>query len=201
MNRRGWMGLVTILALCLCAALTAPQLAAQVRAAQGQGEHKPSAKKADAQKPDSQKPEGEQKPSGEDAVEEILRQQEALITGEGFTYNPEGRRDPFRSPFGQGDPLKPRPAGIDGMMVTEIDLVGVVNDPKGGNMAMVTGSDAKGYFLRVGDQVYDGTVIAIDPDQGTVTFRQKVDDPRMIKPYRDIVKRVVPLDDEESGNE
>ena len=192
MNRRGWTGLVTILALCLGAALSAPQLAAQVRAAQGQP--KPEAQKTDEQKAEAQK-------SGEEAVEEILRQQEALITGEGFTYNPEGRRDPFRSPFGQGDPLKPRPAGIVGMMVTEIDLVGVINDPKGGDMAMVTGSDAKGYFLRVGDQVYDGTVIAIDPDQGTVTFRQKVDDPRMIKPYRDIVKRVVPLDDEESGNE
>ena len=197
MNRRGWMGLVTILALCLGAALTAPQLAAQVKAAQTQGQHKPEAQKTDSQKTDEA-----QKPTGEEAVEEILRQQEALITGEGFTYNPEGRRDPFRSPFGGiGDPLKPRPAGIVGMMVTEIDLVGVINDPKGGDMAMVTGSDNKGYFLRVGDQVYDGTVIAIDPDQGTVTFRQKVDDPRMIKPYRDIVKRVVPLDDEESGDE
>ena len=196
MNRRGWMWLVTILALCLCVALSAPQVAAQAKAASAQGDQKPSAQKQDAQKQD------EQKSSGEETVEEILRQQEALITGEGFTYNPDGRRDPFRSPFGLGnDPLKPRPPGIVGMMITEIELVGVVNDPKGGDMAMVNGSDAKGYFLRVGDQVYDGTVIAIDPDQGTVTFRQKVDDPRMIKPYRDIVKRVVPLDDEESGDE
>jgi hypothetical protein len=185
MNRRGWMWLVTIVALCCSVALSAPRIGAQEPAAQAQGEQPEAAKSA-----------------GEEAVEEILRQQEALITGEGFTYNPEGRRDPFRSPFGGiGDPMKPRPAGIVGMMVTEIDLVGVINDPKGGDMAMVTGSDNKGYFLRVGDQVYDGTVIAIDPDQGTVTFRQKVDDPRMIKPYRDIVKRVVPLDDEESGDE
>jgi hypothetical protein len=44
-------------------------------------------------------------------------------------------------------------------------------------------------------------VIAVDPRLGTVTFRQQVDDPRRIKPYRDVVKRLVPLDDEESSDE
>ena len=66
---------------------------------------------------------------------------------------------------------------------------------------MVTGSDNKGYFLRVGDLVYDGTVIAVDPRLGTLTFRQKVDDPRLIKPYRDIVKRLVPHENEETVDE
>jgi len=31
-----------------------------------------------------------------------------------------------------------------------------------------------------------------------VTFRQQVEDPRQIKPYRDVVRKLVPLD-EESG--
>lgn len=179
MNRRRWVWLATILVLSLVAALSAPGFQAQVE--------QPATPKEDV--------------SGEEAVEQILRQQEALITGQGFSYNPEGRRDPFRSPFGDlGDTTK-RPAGLAGMLVAEVDLVGVVHDSSSGDVGMVMGSDSKGYFLHVGDQVFDGTVLAIDPDHGTVTFRQQIDDPRMIKPYRDIVKRVVPLDDEESGDE
>jgi len=188
MNRRSWLWLLTILALGCIVALTAPPIAAQQR--------------AQAEQPPAKSTDSADAGSGEEAVEQILRQQEALITGQGFTYNPEGRRDPFRSPF--GGPLgdgKPRPQGKAGMVVAEIDVTGVVNDAKGGDVAMVMGPDNKGYFLRVGDQVYDGTVIAIDPEHGTVTFRQEVDDPRMIKPYRDVVKRVVPLDYEESGDE
>lgn len=182
MIRRRWTWLLTILALCLIAGLSAPTFG---------NEQKPAKPEQPAAKPGS----------GEEAVEQILRQQEALITGQGFTYNPEGRRDPFRSPFGDLGDTKQRPQGLPGMLVAEIDLTGVVRDAGGGDMAMVMGSDNKGYFLRVGDEVYDGTVIAIDPEHGTVTFRQQVDDPRMIKPYRDIVKRVVPQEDEESGDE
>ncbi len=39
-------------------------------------------------------------------------------------------------------------------------------------------------------------MIAIDPATGSVTFRQQVDDPRQIKPYRDVVRKLVPLDEE-----
>ncbi len=138
----------------------------------------------------------------EQAVEQILQQQEAMIRGQRFSYDPDGRRDPFRSLY-EDVRLKrkgPRPQGVAGMLVTEIDLAGIVKDGKDGNIAFFMGSDNKGYFLRVGDGVYDGTLIAIDPKKGAVTFRQQVDDPRRIKPYVDVVKMVVPLE-EESGNE
>ena len=69
------------------------------------------------------------------------------------------------------------------------------------DVALVIGSDNKGYFLRVGDNVFDGAVIAVDSRLGTVTFRQQVDDPRRIKPYQDVVKRLVPEDDEEIADE
>lgn len=88
------------------------------------------------------------------------------------------------------------------MLVSEIDLTGIVRDAQGGNVAVFIGSDNKGYFLRAGDEVYDGTVLAIDPASGSVTFRQQVDDPRLIKPYRDVVKRLTPVDvEEEKANE
>jgi hypothetical protein len=184
MNRRRVVWFVTIIALSVLVAISAPGSFAQTAAAQTTEEQ------------------SEPESGSSEAVEQILRQQEALITGQGFSYNPEGRRDPFRSPFGAlGRTEAKRPPGMAGMLVAEIDLTGVVHDPRDGDVAVVNGSDNKGYFLRVGDEVYDGTVIAIDSQRGTITFRQYIDDPRRIKPYRDIVKRLVPLEDEESGDE
>ena len=184
MNRRLWVWWVAIAAMTLLVTLSAPPFLGNEQAAES------------AEVPE------QDITAGEAAVEKILRQQEALITGQSFSYNPEGRRDPFRSPFGSkpGSGGK-RPPGLAGMLVAEINLTGVVHDPRDGDVAVVMGSDNKGYFLRVGDEVYDGTIIAIDSRQGALTFRQQIDDPRMIKPYRDIVKRLVPLEDEESGNE
>ena len=93
----------------------------------------------------------------------------------------------------------PRPKGVAGMLVTELDLVGIVKDSVGADMAFVIGSDNRGYFLKSGDEVYDGSLMGIDPRAGTATFRQQVDDPRLIKPYRDVVKRLVPLEEEKAN--
>jgi len=159
--------------------------------------------------------ESEEKPSGDSAttavpaapdvspeatqtIEQILREKEDLLTGKRFNYDPAGRRDPFRSLIEEvrrdrSQKLK----GIRGMGISEVDLVGVVRNP-GGDIAFFHGSDNKGYFLKVGDELFDGRIISIDPATGTVTFRQQVDDPRQIKPYRDIVKRLVPTEEEET---
>jgi len=138
-----------------------------------------------------------QNPEGQETVESILREQEQLLRGKRFSYDPSGRRDPFRSLYEHLAFVTkgPRPKGIAGMLVTEVDLVGTVSDNGGGDVAFFIGSDNKGYFLKVGDDVYDGTLIAVDPNSGSVTFRQQVDDPRLIKPYRDVVKQLVPLED------
>jgi hypothetical protein len=135
-----------------------------------------------------------------ETVEEILRHQEQLLRGRRFTYDPGDRRDPFMSLYdvvreGEG----PRPPGIEGMSLDEIDLTGIAEYPTG-DVAYFTGSDNKGYFLRVGERVYKATMISIDPKSGSVTFREQVDDPRQIKPYRDVIRKLVPLD-EESGND
>lgn len=145
--------------------------------------------------------EGQDEGAPSEAVETILREQEQLLQGQRFSYDPGGRRDPFRSLFlGESLGKGPRPKGVSGMLVTEIDLVGIVKDDFDGDLCYFIGSDNKGYFLRVGDEVYDGTLIAIDARMGTVTFRQQVNDPRRIKPYVDQVKRLIPLG-EESVNE
>ena len=140
-------------------------------------------------------PQGEeaQGPTPQETVDAILREHEQNMITSRFTYDPESRRDPFRSLYDEIDEGD-RPPGIEGMTVTEIDLTGIVQDGVGGDVAYFTGSDNKGYFLRVGDRVYDATVIAIDLLSGSVTFRQQVDDPRQIKPYRDVVRKLVPLE-------
>jgi len=128
----------------------------------------------------------------EATVETILRQQEQSVSGQRFAYEAEGRRDPFQSLMTPVVHADARPPGVNGMLVSELDLAGVVRDLNSGDVAMFIGSDNKGYFLRIGDAVFDGTVIAVDSGRGTVTFRQQVDDPRLIKPYRDVIKRLVP---------
>ena len=141
-------------------------------------------------------PAGVPQATGEsEAVESILREQEQLLRGQRFSYDPGGRRDPFESLMEKVKLIEgQRPKGIAGMLVAEVDLVGTIKDRSGGDIAFFMGSDNKGYFLRVGDEVYDGTLITVDPVSGTVTFRQQVDDPRLIKPYRDVVKRLVPVE-------
>jgi Tfp pilus assembly protein PilP len=132
----------------------------------------------------------EVKAAGE-TINRIMEDNEAVLAGRGFTYDPAGRRDPFRSLV---DPLNsaqkgPRPRGIAGMLISEVDLVGIVQKGRE-SLAFFNGSDNKGYFLRVGDSLYDGKITKIDRSSGTVMFRQDVNDPRSIKPYRDVAKRL-----------
>ena len=188
--RRRWGWWTAIAALILAVGFSAP--------VRGADDPSPGTNAADAAKAQA----NAQQKEGQQTVETILRQQEDLLSGKQFSYDPGGRRDPFRSLFEESALRRkgPRPRGVAGMLVVELDLTGIVRDTSGGNIAVVMGTDNKGYFLHVGDEVYDGGVIAIDPAAGSVTFRQQVDDPRLIKPYRDVVKRLVPQG-EEKGNE
>lgn len=136
-------------------------------------------------------PEGSAAPQDTETINRIMQDNEAMLTGRGFTYDPAGRRDPFRSlvdamnAIGKG----PRPRGIAGMLISEVDLVGIVQKGKS-HIAFFNGSDNKGYFMKVGDTLYDGKIIRIDRRTGTVVFRQDINDPRSIKPYRDVSKRL-----------
>lgn len=140
-------------------------------------------------------------PQSEHLIQNIRRENENVISGRHFTYDPAGRRDPFepliKTENKRGDGK--RPIGIAGMLVNEIDLKGVATDVRGDPVAMFRGSDNRGYTLHVGDIVYDGRVIAIDTRRGLVVFRQQVDDPRRIKPFRDVIKRLQVNGGEDSG--
>lgn len=127
-------------------------------------------------------------PKGPDTVKEMV-ERELQPAPDGYTYNPQGRRDPFvslqRGPLEGTAKQGPRPPGIAGFLVQEVALRGIVRDPKG-FIGMLLGPDGKSYFVRVGQRLYDGVITAIDAT--TVTFRQEVTDPLSVQKQRDVKK-------------
>jgi len=124
------------------------------------------------------------------ALEQIRREEEMSVEGT-FSYRPGNRRDPFLSPH---DILQAEITGRvcegEGMecwLIQDVTVIGVLSR-KTGNVALVIGPDGYGTTLREGDRLYDGEVRRIDSDTGHVVFRQKVNDPTRIKPFRDIEK-------------
>lgn len=127
-------------------------------------------------------------PDVQRSLEEIL---EEPTTTDTYRYDPQGRRDPFRSLIGPTPKLEPgqRPPGVPGFLIDEIKLQGVFKTRQG-LTAMVTGPDNKGHLIRSGDKVLDGEVIRVTPTG--VVFRQEVNDPTRIERYREVVKDLAP---------
>jgi type IV pilus assembly protein PilP len=111
-----------------------------------------------------------------------------------YTYQPEGRRDPFLSLLARGsDPTSAasRPAGLPGLLINEIVVKGIVRD-KSGFIGMVQGPDTKTHIVRAGDKLMDGTVTSITSD--TVVFSQDVSDPLSLVKQREVRKAVRPVE-------
>lgn len=121
-------------------------------------------------------------------LEDIL---EEPTTTDTYRYDPQGRRDPFRSLIGPAPRLAAgqRPEGVPGFMIDEMRLQGIFKTRRG-LTAMVNGPDNKGYLIHAGDKVFDGEVIRITPT--SVVFRQEVNDPTRIERYREVVKDLSP---------
>jgi len=105
-----------------------------------------------------------------------------------------GARDPFQpvfdTPREEGPTVRrPRPPGIEGMDIQELELVGIVV-MDAGNIAFFNGTDNLGYFLRVGDRVYDGKLVGIDRDK--VVFEQEISGAPGRR-TREVTKRLRPL--------
>lgn len=114
---------------------------------------------------------------------------------EGYTYNPMGRRDPFVSllkPVSPDQGPKTRRPGMEGFLIQEVALKGIVKTPKGFT-AMLLGTDGKSYFVGVGQRLFDGVVTGIDAT--TVTFRQEVTDPLSTVKSRDVKKTLYPSEE------
>jgi hypothetical protein len=127
-------------------------------------------------------------------IDQILEgDEEVLAGGSGFTYDPGNRRDPFKSLLIAPDRPEfrgPRPEGIPGLLIDEIDLKGTFRTARGYVAQVNASNQKKSYLLKEGDQLYDGDVVSIGKNE--VVFKQIVQDPTALKPFREIVKSLNP---------
>ena len=110
-----------------------------------------------------------------------------ITEGSGFRYESRGRRDPFVS-LALGfniSGLGPRPPGLNGMLIQEISLRGIVKT-QDGYIAMIQGTDNKSYFARIGESLYDGNIQSIDDFR--VVFRQEINNPLRIEQFQQVEK-------------
>jgi len=108
---------------------------------------------------------------------------------QGFTYNPEGRRDPFVSLLRRGTADAPsgasRMAGLAGLGTAEVSLRGTLQT-RGSYVGILQGVDSKTYIVRAGDKLADGTIRSIAAD--AMVILQQVNDPLSLEKQREVRK-------------
>lgn len=107
-----------------------------------------------------------------------------------FSYNPEGRRDPFKDLFG-GKEIRDKKAvnGLADMDIDEITLMGIVKS-KDRLEAIISFSDGFPMTLREGQKLADGYVLSIEPDR--VIFRKTSDRGIPLAKPKDVIKEITP---------
>jgi Tfp pilus assembly protein PilP len=111
-----------------------------------------------------------------------------------YTYQREGRRDPFLTLVGGTEPRPGarRGEGTAGMTVAEISVRGIVQS-RGELVAMVHGPDNRTYIVHQGDKLADGVIKTVTP-QGLVIV-QDVNDPLSLVKQREVRKLLRSLED------
>lgn len=114
----------------------------------------------------------------------------SALEPQGFTYNPEGRRDPFVSLLRRGADTQhqaagSRPSGLAGLETGEVALKGTLQSGSG-YVAILQGADSKSYLARAGDKLLDGTIRAIT--QNAMVILQEVNDPLSLEKEREVRK-------------
>jgi hypothetical protein len=125
------------------------------------------------------------------SIEQILRGEERVFEGEIFSYDPAGRRDPFHSLLDGvevEDRQGPRPDGLPGTLIEELKVGGVI-ETASGILAFAQGRENVSYILRPGTKLFNGEVQEIYLDR--VVFKQQINDPKSLKPYREVVREIV----------
>ena len=104
------------------------------------------------------------------------------VEPQGFTYNPDGRRDPVVSLLRRGaattDTGK-RGGGLAGLGTAEVNLRGTLRS-NGSFVGILQGADNKTYIVRAGQKLADGTIRTIEKDSMVIV--QHVNDPLADKP-------------------
>ncbi|MEM6796624.1 MAG: hypothetical protein AAF725_21815 [Acidobacteriota bacterium] len=129
------------------------------------------------------------------AIDDLLASDEEVLSDPGtYSYDPGIRRDPFRSLLVRRDATvdeeRERPEGIPGLLIDELTIEGIFILDEG-PVAQVQAANADtSYLLRPGDELWDGDVVRITQEE--IVFKQSVQDPTAIKPFRDVVRKLDP---------
>jgi len=114
---------------------------------------------------------------------------------EPFTYQADGRRDPFLNLLGTGPEPRPvgrRSDGLAGLALGEITVRGIMQS-RDALVAMVAGPDNRTYIVHQGDRLLDGQIKTITHD-GLVVL-QRVTDPLSTIKQREVQKLLRSLED------
>lgn len=105
-------------------------------------------------------------------------------------YNPEGRRDPFKNLMaGKEVKGKTAPSGGPELFIEDLKLIGIVKH-KNQYVGIFSGPHGFPLYLRVGDRVSDGFVLAINDTQ--VIFRKTNERGLPLIRPKDITKEIHP---------
>jgi len=117
-------------------------------------------------------------------IDQLLEGEQEILSGEGFSYDAGGRRDPFKSllaPAKAPDLRGPRPEGIPGLLIDEVMITGIFRTQEGYVAQVQSAESERSYLLKQGDELYDGDVVRITDNE--IVFKQIVQDPTALKPF------------------
>ena len=151
-----------------------------------------AAPKAPAPAPTAKAPEAATAPAATPATPaEGVAVTPATLPAQGFSYSPEGRRDPFVNLFRRGTGVDtasktgPRPSGLKGLATGEVILKGTMAS-QGHFVGILQGSDARTYVVKQGERLFDGTIRSITAD--SMVILQEVNDPLTKETHREVRK-------------
>jgi len=136
-------------------------------------------------------------PAEQKAADQPTTLQAETPAPEVYTYQADGRRDPFVSLLNTGTEVHVatpgrRPDGLAGMLLGEITVRGVMQSRES-LVAMIAGPDNKTYIVHQGDRLFDGLIKSITHD-GLVVV-QRVSDPNSGVKQREVQKLLRALED------
>jgi len=111
----------------------------------------------------------------------------ALTVQTGFTYNPEGRRDPFKNLLAGRDMKEKAAVGENQMFIDDLVLFGIVKN-KDVYTALIGMPQGFPMFAKVGDKFADGFVLSINETQVVLRKTHERGIP-LVRP-RDIIKEI-----------
>jgi Tfp pilus assembly protein PilP len=111
----------------------------------------------------------------------------ALTVQTGFTYNPEGRRDPFKDLLAGRDLREKAAIGDEKLFIDDLVLFGIVKS-KNVYTALIGMPQGFPMFAKVGDKFADGYVLSISETQVVLRKTHERGIP-LLRP-RDIIKEI-----------